>query len=489
MIGVFFEPKTTKVCNVYFASNKMIVDYHQVFRKGYTGFFEKNEGWDYDAAVDHLTTFFSTLKRELSETRDGIYIVIPDYLFTSVKCIRWQTSEEFTRELVDNLPVPLDEVYYCETMKSNPDRQVNISSIFAIEKELIDAFYQAALNSGIIIKSIEASSVGFFRAAGQMDVENFIAEVYAYNACGVYYSAVAGIFMADLSDLAYSNLFKITPSDANAQIRSAFRLNDKAADSVYDGFLDEDVPYTFFTDDKSVLELNGFNERIDINKSFPDFVKSNIRKDEQLDWLPLIGTFLQDYPDQDAVYSTLPSYAEFFSGNIISDEMKKAAQIEILKRKVTSVCKKISALLMLAIGIEAGMGLYFGTSEIPSALQTDYIAAKEESKLIDSEFAILETERTERMNFASAYMNIINVMPEGVQISELKMIQPDNSKNKDKNANFATITAFSHDPVLLQLFATKLTDSGNFLNVSISKIDTDNKDIAKADIIIGKDRQ
>lgn len=486
MVGVFFEPMTTKVCNISFGNQKMVVDYHQVFRRGYTGLFKKYEDWDYEFAVKQLSSFFSTLRKEIHESKDGIYIVIPDYLFTAVKCIRWQTPEEFTRELADNIPISLDEIYYCEAMKSNPDGQVNISSVYAIEKGIIDAFYKAALDSGIIIKSIEAASLGYFRAAGQMDVENFIAEVYAYQACGVYFSVVAGIFMTDLSDLAYSKLFKITPSDANAQIRAAFKLNDDAANRVYDGFLDEGVPYTFFTDDKSVLELHGFNERIDIEKKFPGFVKSYIQPKDQLDWLPLIGTFLQDYPDQREVYKTLPRYARFYSGNIISDEMKRSAHVELLKRRVISTCKKVSALLVLAIGIETGFGFYFGSSDIPSNLQSDYTAAQEESKLIDKEFAILDSEKNEHMNFLAAYSNILNAMPEGVFISDLKMVQPDSSKKDKQSANFATVTAVSADPVLIQNFAAQLSGNGKFTNVTISKMDTDNKDVAKADILIGR---
>ena len=484
MIGVFFEPKTTKVCNVSFDSHRMIIDYYQVFRKGYTGLFDKFEDWDYEHAVNQLSSFFRTLRKELTEAREGIYIVIPDYLFTAIKCIRWQTNEEFTRELVNNLPVPVEDVYYCQAMESNPDGQENISSVYAIEKAVIDAFYKAALESGVIIKSIEAASVGFFRGAGELDVENFIAEVYAYNACGVYYSAVAGIFMTDLSELSYSKLFQITPSDANAQIDAAFKLSDVTGNQIYDGYLDEDVPYTFFTDNKSVLALNGFNERIAVSKKFPSFVKSNINPDMQLDWLPLIGTFLQDFPDQKAVFHTLPSYARFMSGNIIPDNMKKAAHIELLKRKIISSCKMVSAVLILAIGVETCMGLYYGASDIPASLQTDYTAAKEESRVIDTEFAILETEKAEHMNFSVEYMNILNALPDGVQISELKMNNPDSSKKDKQIANLATITAFSADPVLLQNFAAQLTNGGHFSNVTINKIDTNNKDIAKADILI-----
>lgn len=485
MIGVFFEPKTTKVCNVSFDSHRMIIDYYQVFRKGYTGLFDKFEDWDYEYAVSQLSSFFRTLRKELTEAREGIYIVIPDYLFTAIKCIRWQTNEEFSRELVNNLPVPVEDVYYCQAMESNPDGQENISSVYAIEKAVIDAFYKAALESGVIIKSIEAASVGFFRGAGELDVENFIAEVYAYNACGVYYSAVAGIFMTDLSELSYSKLFQITPSDANAQIDAAFKLSDVTGNQIYDGYLDEDVPYTFFTDDKSVLALNGFNDRIATSKKFPDFVRSNIHPDMQLDWLPLIGTFLQDFPDQKAVFHTLPSYARFMSGNIIPDNMKKAAHIELLKRKIINTCKQVSALLLVAIVVETGIGLYIGSSEVPVSLQTDYMSAKENSKLIDSEFAIFEAERAEHMNFSTEYMNILYALPDGVQISELKMSQPDVSKKDSQGTNFATITAFAADPVLLQNFATHLSDSGNFSNVTINKIDTDNKNIAKADILIG----
>ncbi len=488
MIGVFFEPRTTKVCNASFLKGgRVIIDYHQVLRKSYTGLFASSgddDTWDEDEAVYMLADFFRALKKDVRETRDGIYIVIPDYLFIMVKCLRWQTQDDFLRELASALPVPLDDVYYTDVMKSNPDNQENISSVYAIERRIIDCFYQASIEAGVIIRSIEAASVGFFRGNSKFDIENFIAEIYAEHACGVYFSVVAGIFKADLSDLAYSKLFRITPTEANAAILSAFALNDMSANTIYEGFVDEDVPYTFFTDDKSIFELDNFRERMDINKSFPDYIQSNIPENSQLDWLPLIGSMLQDYPDQARIYSTLPTYAAFGSGNIISADMKYMARMELMKKKIISIARKASAGIAAIAMIEAAAGLYFSSSSIPSALQEDYNAALENSKLIDAEFAVIEAEKNEHMDPVAVYMDILGCLPDSCLISSLEIENP--MKDKKAGGNFVKLSAFSGDPVQLQNFAAALTASGRFGNVSISKLTSDNSDISRADFVITK---
>lgn len=433
-----------------------------------------NEQYDLSALFREIKTLVPTLYEEF-------YVVLPDALFCSINCGDFLSEDDYMAFVREKTGKSDEEVYYSFPIISSPGGQPK-KTFFAIDRRIIDRLVAAAHQENISLTSIEPASVSFLRSCERWQEEHFLIEIFDHNATLISYSPVAGMFSLNAPSLARSQL--IDKETANQEFQSMFALHDYTAEKIFSS-MNVNVPFTVLVDDKeTILSLDVFKDRLAKIEVLPDCVDADIPQEYQQDWLIPIGTLLQSCSmGMESEY--LPSFLQLFSANILPEKIQMSAKFRQWKQLVKKYSRILIFVLATITFAETVGILYFSNITIGQKLQADYDAAQKNIKDVDAEIKLLAAAKKEHEYPMEAFHQLMTDRPEACGFSSVSV---GNSGGSGQNTaeKWIHLTAVSADPLILQSFATALSEDEMFSHVALNKMDTDSSGMKMAEFTIGK---
>ncbi len=395
------------------------------------------------------------------------------------------------RSLSDKLYITMP----VETSKPSYERR----SVYAIKKEIIDRITAVCTAERIALTSIEPASLSFFRAYGHFDEEMPIVELFEKEnyASIVTYSPAGGIFNTDAPMFAEPQLLKAGPL-ANQTIEGIYASNDFSASRFFKS-INTDMPYIVLSENNNILELPSIRLRQPAEAiTFPDFVHSNLPKEQAVNWLAVLGTIFQAFDEKsggDDEYTEnpalrdKPAFVRFTSGNLLPEDAKKAARARQWKQVILSTCKRLCIGFGIAIVIEGGLIGYFSTYHIDRGLKNDYQQASADLEDIKGETDIIKEAQKADFEIPKAFGEVAEARPDGCGFEKLT-IGNDTTKDDQPQSilSFVQLTAIAGDELVFQTFRNNLAIDPDILtSPSLNSIQRDvSTNIKKAAMTVGR---
>lgn len=473
MISIYLRPDRTQILSGYLKKDL-------TFQVETTAETDAALGYllqDGEEAENGLLEFFQRLKREIRLATEDVYVVLPDYLFNYIDTIDYISDANLRTILKEHTGLSAEQLYYTmpvETASPAPSRK----SIYAIPKTIVDRLTQAAMEERIALTSIEPASLSLYRALGNFDLEMPIVEIFPEHATIITYSPAGGIFSTDAPNLTEKRLTEADLAIANQLVSTSYSANDYAASQIYMN-LNTDMPYYVLTDNPTILSLNAAEIRTpEQAPQFPSFVRTRLAPDNELLWMPVLGTLFQAYDQleeklqsDNPVYENKPNFITFGSGNLLPENAKQAAKNRQWKRIIQHFSKRLSIFCGGAIAAEIAACLFFSSYQLSPALQTDYAKAKTDLAAIQNELKVIDEANKENQNVVNSYRILTLDRPDGLGFSTLKLGSA--SPERDSNEAYLTVTAVAGNEMLLEDFRSNLSYEKNFEAPTISSISMD----------------
>lgn len=478
MVSVYLQPTRTQLVRAKLRKDGTLqVQEYREISQSYLDIFDKLDSFSSpEEAARDLSYLFSDIKEAMNIKRDGIYIVLPDYLFDYVDCLQYDSDEELEAQIASATGREIDEVYWSAPIVTRPAPQETWKTVYAIQRKVIDVFIAAADLQNAKLYSIEPSSLSFLRSTGKFSKEEFIFQAFEKQATFIAYSSIAGLFKMDIPELAMQSIGSMESEAANALIQSCIIQFESTAEQTFT-FMNQGIPFTMLANPVEIRSFSTFVERAAERQQFPAYIHSDIPEDEQQDWFCCIGTMLQSVDfttDQFIDEGIIDNYEQILSGNILPDDIQKNTRAYQFLQK----CKHISMVAIVALGAACfaeTIGIFaLNSTEIPPSLKTDYASAQKSMKDMDTELAVIELAGKEHQYPMEAMESLVQNKPGGLGFLSVDI------GGKGTGDTWITMKVAAKDPMMIQQYATALSESEMFKNVVVSSISSNGKSSIKS---------
>lgn len=485
MVSVYLQPTRTQLVRAKLRKDGILqVQEYREIPQSYLDIFDKLDSFpSAEEAARDLSYLFSDIKEAMNIKRDGIYIVLPDYLFDYVDCLQYESDEELEAQIASATGREIDDVYWSAPIVTKPAPQETWKTVYAIQRKVIDVFIAAADLQNAKLYSIEPSSLSFLRSTGKFSKEEFVFQAFEKQATFIAYSSIAGLFKMDIPELAIQSISSMESEAANALIQSCIIQFESTAEQTFT-FMNQGIPFTMLANPVEIRSFSTFVERAAERQQFPAYISSDIPEDEQQDWFCCIGTMLQSVDfttDQFIDEGIIDNYEQILPGNILPDDIQKNTRVYQFLQK----CKQLSIAGIAVLGvvcIAETIGIFAMNSsmEIPPSLKTDYASAQKSMKDMDTELAVIELAGKEHQYPMEAMEALVQNKPNGLGFLSVDI------GGKGAGDTWITMKVAAKDPMMIQQYASALSGSEMFKNVVVSSISSSGISIKTADLAMAK---
>lgn len=485
MVSVYLQPTRTQLVRAKLRKDGILqVQEYREIPQSYLDIFDKLDSFpSAEEAARDLSYLFSDIKEAMNIKRDGIYIVLPDYLFDYVDCLQYESDEELEAQIASATGREINDVYWSAPIVTKPAPQETWKTVYAIQRKVIDVFIAAADLQNAKLYSIEPSSLSFLRSTGKFSKEEFVFQAFEKQATFIAYSSIAGLFKMDIPELAIQSISSMESEAANALIQSCIIQFESTAEQTFT-FMNQGIPFTMLANPVEIRSFSTFVERAAERQQFPAYISSDIPEDEQQDWFCCIGTMLQSVDfttDQFIDEGIIDNYEQILPGNILPDDIQKNTRVYQFLQK----CKQLSIAGIAVLGvvcIAETIGIFAMNSsmEIPPSLKTDYASAQKSMKDMDTELAVIELAGKEHQYPMEAMEALVQNKPNGLGFLSVDI------GGKGAGDTWITMKVAAKDPMMIQQYASALSGSEMFKNVVVSSISSSGISIKTADLAMAK---
>lgn len=473
MISLYLLPDRTRLVKAQAASDgRLKISAIEELSSYWESLTSPSSGVDMETGISNSAVALSAMFREAAKavniSGEDFFIVLPDSLFNFLDCVREAQVEEGIEAHVSSaIEIAPDQLSFAVPFKTRPGA-VLFQTVFALSKEIVQCVVDAAGEEGVTLSSIEPSSVAFLRASGAYDREFFFLEAFKDASYIVAYSPVGGMFRMDAPLLAEGRLLDMPEITGDIDVRQVFAEADMTADQSFPSA----------NDDVNMVIINGQRRRFKKFKSMEarlaalsfaeDFLLDAPPIEIPEDWMPAVGTLMQEIPDESPLYIKKPTYLSVESGNLLPKGMQTNAKLF----RVTQKIKKISRIsLLVGAAVLAGLilpALYFWSVEIPGSLQARYDETQKELPIMEAELSIIGRARKEHCYPLAGFNSLMLPRPENLGFSDVKIGDSVGQKDIWMEANLV-----SKDPLTFQDYIASMSNDKSFKSASIIKIGTD----------------
>ena len=485
MVSVYLQPTRTQLVRAKLRKDCILqVQEYREIPQSYLDIFDKLDSFpSAEEAARDLSYLFSDIKEAMNIKRDGIYIVLPDYLFDYVDCLQYESDEELEAQIASATGREINDVYWSAPIVTKPAPQETWKTVYAIQRKVIDVFIAAADLQNAKLYSIEPSSLSFLRSTGKFSKEEFVFQAFEKQATFIAYSSIAGLFKMDIPELAMQSISSMESEAANALIQSCIIQFESTAEQTFT-FMNQGIPFTMLANPVEIRSFSTFVERAAERQQFPAYISSDIPEEEQQDWFCCIGTMLQSVDfttDQFIDEGIIDNYEQILPGNILPDDIQKNTRVYQFLQK----CKQLSIAGIAVLGvvcIAETIGIFAMNSsmEIPPSLKTDYASAQKSMKDMDTELAVIELAGKEHQYPMEAMEALVQNTPNGRGFLSVDI------GGKGAGDTWITMKVAAKDPMMIQQYASALSGSEMFKNVVVSSISSSGISIKTADLAMAK---
>ena len=485
MVSVYLQPTRTQLVRAKLRKDGILqVQEYREIPQSYLDIFDKLDSFpSAEEAARDLSYLFSDIKEAMNIKRDGIYIVLPDYLFDYVDCLQYESDEELEAQIASATGREINDVYWSAPIVTKPAPQETWKTVYAIQRKVIDVFIAAADLQNAKLYSIEPSSLSFLRSTGKFSKEEFVFQAFEKQATFIAYSSIAGLFKMDIPELAMQSISSMESEAANALIQSCIIQFESTAEQTFT-FMNQGIPFTMLANPVEIRSFSTFVERAAERQQFPAYISSDIPEEEQQDWFCCIGTMLQSVDfttDQFIDEGIIHNDEQILPGNILPDDIQKNTRVYQFLQK----CKQLSIAGIAVLGvvcIAETIGIFAMNSsmEIPPSLKTDYASAQKSMKDMDTELAVIELAGKEHQYPMEAMEALVQNKPNGLGFLSVDI------GGKGAGDTWITMKVAAKDPMMIQQYASALSGSEMFKNVVVSSISSSGISIKTADLAMAK---
>ena len=247
-----------------------------------------------------------------------------------------------------------------------------------------------------------------------------------------------------------------------------------------------DAKYSVLCSNFRVHNLTGIKQVKETEKiTLPEFVDTSLKVSMQVDWLIVIGTLLQNYPDEEAVYAKKHPSVVVTSANLLPEELQKEAKNTHWRGIASRSLSVMTGILALTVVVEMAGMIYFSHITVPDELEADYQAAQASKSEIDAEISAIKAARTENMQVMEAYEELLANRPNGLGFVDLT-IGSSNPDNKAAKENYVKLKATSLAQTSFNEMITNLETDSFFVSPVLNSMNKAGDAAMTADISIGK---
>ena len=488
MISIYITPDGTQVVQAKLRKDRKISVTHAFEMESFWHGLPLAEGQTADMAV--LRRLFRELRSRIKTSYEDIHIVLPDMAFALADCFDAANVDDAKRQALDSLDrlgISRDNLYFSFPMSS---RQVapGMETVFAIRREVVDSILEAARVEKLTLASLEPASISFCRCFSAWTLDYFFVELFRGGATVVSFSPIGGIFKMDAPGLSEEQLLSDKDSEfvqSCSLISEIYARNDYAASMVFKS-LRSDASYIVLTGNRAINSIPAIQARLPEKRpGFPPFVVSGIMGDDQLEWMACLGTLMQVYTREDAIFDQIPSFLDIRSSNMLPEHAQQAAKSKQWQAIVRKASMIASATCLAILAMEAAGIVYFGNVKIPDSLQQEYTTAEKTKESVNVEIEVIRAAREKQdAKPFEAYSKLVAARPEGCGFTSVKISQP--PKTQDAKDRWIEVNAASSNEMVFQDFQASLTSSGNFGKVTVQTIAADSGNVKTSLITVGK---
>lgn len=480
MIGIYLTPEKSQVVKARFKKDQIEIISHASISAYLDDIQRLN--------VNQVIELFLEIKDIMSTKYEEIYMVLPDFLFSKIDCVNFESQERLFEEIENDIKISRENlcVSYPIDVKTATTHK---KTICVLNQEFINVITEAAKEADVTLVSIEAASMAYLRSVGGWKTEKFILFVSDKMSSITSYSPIAGMYS-----------YQLTQDISPFQLK--INNNISVSDTINEILIKSDKinQATFGMANPDIIDIHVLGEEIDTYKELSiiknrviesvDFPTEYIKGDSQCfddQWLIVLGTLIQNIPH---VYNGSVDFMHFSSANVLPVDMLRKNKFERLKL----VMKKYSKIAIIAsfiiLTLEVIGIFYYSMIEIPDSLQKNYKQAENELKLIDEELKIIQQCHNEDQQPMDVLNIIVSKKPTDLGFSNIEIGDKSASKDLKKTGNtkkWVQLTAKTYDAIIFQDYISSLSDENLFNGISIQQISSDtSNEIKTAKIIIGK---
>ncbi len=437
---------------------------------------------DPDAPVvkrELLQSFFSEV-RQTSGVGDGVYIILPDYVFKAIECVEVASEEELPNRIELLTGTKIENLYYSMPVICVPSPTQTRRTIYAVEKPIIQRIVDFAGEAGLKISSVEPFSLAFLRGYGIFHEERAIMEVTKTRGYVVSYSPIGGFFKMDVPSLPIERLAK--ENDPERVFSYVLQTHDAMALKTFSAS-NENIPIILQPEAGGGIVENSavIRERNKIAKDqyrmygepilFADYIESDISSEAQIDWIANAGTFFQDVSSDTLMDMTnCPGSLRISieSGNLLPEDVIINSKFWHWQQHMFKTLRAALVMLIVFCVAEFAAWFYFSNVSVPEALVEQYNSAKLESDRLDAEFNLLKKAESEDQHIIDAYLEIMKYRPSFCRFLEAKFGAQSGKVNDDR---WITLKVVAKEPLAFQEFTSELSKSEMFKFVRLEKLD------------------
>lgn len=484
MISIYINPDGTQVIKAKIRKNRRLV-VSQVF--------EMESYWyalpisdNANPAPGLIDDMFADLKKRIKVSYDDVHIVLSDSAFALVDCYEAANPNEAKRRACEASELSDDDYYFSFPVSS---RQIvpGTETVYAIRKLIVDRLLESAKRNKISLASVEPASISFFRCQGQWTLDSYVVQMFRTDAVITSFSPIGGIFKTDAPYLAAESLLTDEDKDfvtSALAVSNAYSMNDYSASVAFKS-MRTDADYVVLTDHKKILGIQSVKIRLPKeNPRFPAFVEADIMQDYQYLWMACLGTLMQEYTKEDALYDNLPDFLDVRSANMLPEHAQKMARNRQWQGMVRKGSAMVSALCIGLLAVEAAGMIYFNNVKIPESLQQEYSEAEKVKEAVNVEIEVIRSAKEKDGRPFDAFARIVTARPEKCGFTSIK-INP-LMKTKESKEKWIEVSAASNEEMSFQDFQSALNSTGYFGNVTVQKIAADSTKVKTSVITIGK---
>lgn len=486
MIGVYLRPDITQVVRARLRKKAVLeIQEARIITQSYLPALNFKTEADVRQRIEDMAYCFSDIREQVSGKREGMYLVLPDYLFSMIDCFRYETEADIEERICQWTQKELGEVCYAKPITTSPEPQQHYVTVAVLDRRIADVLAEAAAQENMQLMSVEPASISFLRCTGVFNKEELVLHAFNEHATLVGYSSNGGLFKMDVPDLAVNSLGNLPKEDAERQIQSKLIAFESTAHQTFE-FLNQGLPYTILAKPIFAQSFDTLRERKAEPQYFPEFINSGeIMDSEQEEWMCAVGTMVQDVDfSADCFMEVIDGYETITSGNVLPNDIQRETKSYQRLQDVMKYTKLgIIGLAVISV-IELGGIFFLQSTEIPDGLEADYQAAQATIEDINAELELIQIEQKEHEYPLEAYSGAVHSLPEGVGFISF---EAGNNTHKKSDEQWIRLKAVTTDPLKLQDYVGRLSQNAIFSGVMMPEFSTDNATNYKtAQIVIGK---
>lgn len=485
MIGVYLRPDITQVVRGRLRKKSVLeIQEARVISQSYLSALDFRTEAEALQSIEDMAYCFSDIREQVSGKREGIYLVLPDYLFSMIDCFRYETEADIEERIRQWTQKDLSEVCYAKPITTSPEPQQHFVTVAVLDRRIADVLAEAAAQENMQLMSVEPASVSFLRCTGVFNKEELVLHAFNEHATLVGYSSNGGLFKMDVPELAVNSLGNLHKEEAEQQIQQNLIAFESTAHQTFE-FLNQGLPYTILAKPALAQTFDTLKGRKAEPQYFPEFINpGEIMDSEQEEWMCAVGTMVQDIDfSADRFMEVIDGYETITSGNVLPEDIQRDTKSYQRLQDVMKYTRLGIIGLAVAAVLELGGIFFLQSTEIPDGLEADYQAAQATIEDINAELELIQIEQKEHEYPLEAYSGAVHSLPEGVGFISFEA----GNASKKSDEQWIRLKAVATDPLKFQDFVGRLSQNAMFSGVMMPEFSTDNATNYKtAQIVIGK---